>query len=133
MIITFLVGDPYKPSFATVTGRGDNPTFTAVNIDDGATHQRVLTFGCASTARMDMFFKKRSARFPCSNPSGVDLPSEMNEFLWMFGALQDDVWERIFKRQFVGVSKLTSSLQKLILQLFELLPIEAAMGQNYQT
>ncbi len=26
-IITFLVGDPYKPSFATVTGRGDNPTY----------------------------------------------------------------------------------------------------------
>ena len=26
-IITFLVGDPYKPSFATVTGRGDNPKF----------------------------------------------------------------------------------------------------------
>ena len=25
-IILFLVGDPYKPSFATVTGRGDNPT-----------------------------------------------------------------------------------------------------------
>ena len=25
-IITFLVGDPYKHSFATVTGRGDNPT-----------------------------------------------------------------------------------------------------------
>ena len=24
-IITFLVGNPYKPSFATVTGRGDNP------------------------------------------------------------------------------------------------------------
>ena len=24
-IITFLVGDPYKHSFATVTGRGDNP------------------------------------------------------------------------------------------------------------
>ena len=26
-IITFLVGDPYKPSFATVTGRGDNPSY----------------------------------------------------------------------------------------------------------
>ena len=26
-IITFLVGDPYKPSFATVTGRGDNPIY----------------------------------------------------------------------------------------------------------
>ena len=26
-IITFFVGDPYKPSFATVTGRGDNPTY----------------------------------------------------------------------------------------------------------
>ena len=26
-IITFLVGDPYKPSFATVTGRGDNPKY----------------------------------------------------------------------------------------------------------
>ena len=24
-IVMFLVGDPYKPSFATVTGRGDNP------------------------------------------------------------------------------------------------------------
>ena len=30
-IITFLVGDPYKPSFATVTGRGDNPKFTPEN------------------------------------------------------------------------------------------------------
>ena len=27
-IITFLVGDPYKPSFATVTGKGDNPTYS---------------------------------------------------------------------------------------------------------
>ena len=26
-IITFLVGHPYKPSFATVTGRGDNPSY----------------------------------------------------------------------------------------------------------
>ena len=26
-IIIFLVGDPYKPSFATVTGRGDNPKY----------------------------------------------------------------------------------------------------------
>ena len=26
-IITFLVGDRYKPSFATVTGRGDNPMY----------------------------------------------------------------------------------------------------------
>ena len=27
-ITMFLVGDPYKPSFATVTGRGDNPRYT---------------------------------------------------------------------------------------------------------
>ena len=27
-ITTFLVGDPYKPSFATVAGRGDNPIYT---------------------------------------------------------------------------------------------------------
>ena len=26
-IITFLVGNPYKPSFATVTGRGDTPIY----------------------------------------------------------------------------------------------------------
>ena len=26
-IITFLVGNPYKPSFATVTGRADNPRY----------------------------------------------------------------------------------------------------------
>ena len=25
-----LVGDPYKPSFATVTGRGDNPSYTRI-------------------------------------------------------------------------------------------------------
>ena len=25
--ITFLVGDPYNPSFATVPGRGDNPKY----------------------------------------------------------------------------------------------------------
>ena len=29
-IITFLVGDPYKPSFATVTGRGVDPTYYSV-------------------------------------------------------------------------------------------------------
>ena len=27
-IITFLVVNPYKPSFATVTGWGDNPNYT---------------------------------------------------------------------------------------------------------
>ena len=26
-IITFLVGNPYKPSFATITGKGDNPKY----------------------------------------------------------------------------------------------------------
>ncbi len=29
-IITFLVGNPYKPSLATVTGKGDNPTYSDV-------------------------------------------------------------------------------------------------------
>ena len=29
-IITFLVGNPYKPSFVTVTGRGDNPRYISV-------------------------------------------------------------------------------------------------------
>ena len=28
-IIPFLVGNPYKPSFVTVTGRGDNPNYAA--------------------------------------------------------------------------------------------------------
>ena len=27
-IIIFLVGNPYTPSFATVTGKGDNPNYT---------------------------------------------------------------------------------------------------------
>ena len=31
-MIIFLVRDPYKPSFATVTGRGDNPTGTLIYI-----------------------------------------------------------------------------------------------------
>ena len=29
-IITFLVGDPYKPSFVTVTGRGEYPKYISV-------------------------------------------------------------------------------------------------------
>ena len=29
-VVMFLVGDPYKPSFATVTGRGDNPNYIHV-------------------------------------------------------------------------------------------------------
>ena len=33
--ITFLVGDPYEPSFATVTGRGDNPTYKWVFFTPG--------------------------------------------------------------------------------------------------
>ena len=28
--ITFLVGDPYKLSFATVTGKGDNPRYWSI-------------------------------------------------------------------------------------------------------
>ena len=30
--ITFLVGDPYKPSFATVTGQGDNPNYKPLHL-----------------------------------------------------------------------------------------------------
>ena len=32
-IITFLVGNPYKPSFATVTGWGVDPTYMLVVTD----------------------------------------------------------------------------------------------------
>ena len=31
-IITFLIGDPYKPSFATITGKGDNPRYIPVPV-----------------------------------------------------------------------------------------------------
>ena len=27
-IVSCLVGNPYKPSFATITGKGDNPRYT---------------------------------------------------------------------------------------------------------
>ena len=42
----YLVGDPYKPSFATVTGRGHNPTynrFFVVGMPKG-NHQHVFFF-----------------------------------------------------------------------------------------
>ncbi len=29
-IVIFLVTDPYKPSFATITGRGDNPIYAVI-------------------------------------------------------------------------------------------------------
>ena len=32
-IISCLVGNPYKPSFATITGKGDNPRYTQVNLE----------------------------------------------------------------------------------------------------
>ena len=31
-IVIFLVGDPYKPSFTTVTGRGDNPIYDHIYV-----------------------------------------------------------------------------------------------------
>ena len=34
-IITFLVGNPYKPSFATVTGWGVDPIFTVFTRKNG--------------------------------------------------------------------------------------------------
>ena len=45
----FLVGDPYKPSFATVTGRGDNPKYS----DHEIVHQKYFLF----------FFKLTAAAF----------------------------------------------------------------------
>ncbi len=32
-IITYLAGDSYKPSFATVTGRGDNPKYNFIDVN----------------------------------------------------------------------------------------------------
>ena len=32
-IITFLVGNPYKPLFTTVSGRGDNPRYNLLFIE----------------------------------------------------------------------------------------------------
>ena len=34
-IIPFLVGNPYKPSFATVTGKGDNPSYIDISTKKG--------------------------------------------------------------------------------------------------
>ena len=35
----FLVGDPYKPSFATVTGRGDNPNHNILLMEENPANQ----------------------------------------------------------------------------------------------
>ena len=39
-IITFLIGNPYKPSFATVTGRGHHPTYTHQNLTSKGNYSR---------------------------------------------------------------------------------------------
>ena len=52
-IITFLVGNPYKASFATITGRGDNPNNTTILYNiilqpgylNQLSHQLLLWFG----------------------------------------------------------------------------------------
>ena len=45
--IAFLVGDPYKPSFATITGKGDNPTYMDIakkKLCNGTKIRRVSIF-----------------------------------------------------------------------------------------
>ena len=47
--ITFLVGDPYKPSFVTVTGRGDDPKYRCLNWNNSpflrTTHRSAFILG----------------------------------------------------------------------------------------
>ena len=41
-IVMFLVGDPYKPCFATVTGRGDNPNYICLARKQFVTTVRII-------------------------------------------------------------------------------------------
>ena len=47
-ITTFLLGNPYKPSFATVTGRGDNPRYMFCPLI-------IYCFGGVNTPNSDLF------------------------------------------------------------------------------
>ena len=45
-IVTFLVGNPYKPSFATVTGRGQHPKFTHMIYELCSIHINIINTSC---------------------------------------------------------------------------------------
>ena len=44
-IMTCLIGNPYKPSFATVTGRGPHPRYNATASFSGVSNRTVNYFG----------------------------------------------------------------------------------------
>ena len=54
--IAFLVGDPYKPSFATITGKGDNPTYMDIAKKNFATAQKLGEFPSFQSSLKEMFY-----------------------------------------------------------------------------
>ena len=71
-VITFLVGDPYKPSFATVTVRGPHPRYNIFILKKSETksHQRsnidVDTVLVDTMSWADDFKRKQCFVGPCS-------------------------------------------------------------------
>ena len=67
-IISCLVGDSYKPSFATITGKGDNPRYLRIFFRSNR-HKRV-------TSILDMLVPEaifHGGRFVAKNPGGSPL------------------------------------------------------------
>ena len=53
-IITFLVGNPYKPSFATVTGWGVDPIYTPPKMMDFSMGDDCILKGVAGVSQIAM-------------------------------------------------------------------------------
>ena len=88
-IITFLVGDPYKPSFATVTGRGDSPMYPIFNF-------RFCFNFLIETKKSESRTQQKT--WPCFDPS-----STQNKVLLCF----------IWKYPYLNVSKKRGKTHKM--------------------
>ena len=76
--IISLVGDPYKPSFATVTGRGDSPNYTltvpkADRTSNWSLALQLRNCGCFPVSNV----YKNGIAHPCSNSGKMKV-----NFLW---------------------------------------------------
>ena len=73
-MITFLVGNPYKPSFATVTGWGVDPINTVDGRNPAPVHMKNPSFfirvSYTSQVVQDFFYQ------PSGYSLGVDIPSQ---------------------------------------------------------
>ena len=117
-IITCLVGDPHKPSFATATGRGDNPIYLLQVRIMSLTNLFVEASWKARDIANPSFFWVHKPRDKCFSTFWTSKWLEFDEIPWAkFKRSQECMWIlRVFLMDFDYICNLIFHLPKVYLQ-----------------